>query len=450
YITGDAFAATSLTLSDFYATQNSDQNVGQSSPILDVAQSFRAGFTGQIGQVSLYLKKTGSPADKTVRIMGDSGGNPNKNNVLASGTLSSSLVTGSYGWINITFTSPANVINNANYWIMTDSSANSNNYYVWGIDSGGGFSDGAAKYSSNWSAGSPVWTAITGDLNFKIWQGGINFINGIAVYGDARANTITNSKVCGNAYYQTIDGSSLTFVNSPGSPCPTPYTLGTAYPGSSDPVPQNMPISDSNIQEWREQAEAGGVFSDSAHCAPANGVIIGPARLNCDFTVQNGKTITIKAPVWVKGNILLDTNVVVVLDASYGALSGIVMADDLANQTTVGTIRVRNNVAICGSAGYNSGNGECNPSNGSYLMFLSTYSGSGEAIALENNVKGEIFYASAGTAKIENNAEVKEIIAYKLDVENNAHVVYEQGLANAQFSSGPGASYEILEWKETE
>mgnify|MGYP001564981958 FL=1 len=147
---------------------------------------------------------------------------------------------------------------------------------------------------------------------------------------------------------------------------------------------------------------------------------------------------------------MLDTNVVVVLDASYGALSGIVMADDLANQTTVGTIRVRNNVAICGSAGYNSGNGECNPSNGSYLMFLSTYSGSGEAIALENNVKGEIFYASAGTAKIENNAEVKEIIAYKLDVENNAHVVYEQGLANAQFSSGPGASYEILEWKETE
>lgn len=450
YITGDAFAATSLAQSDSYEVQNADQNVGQSSPVLDMAQSFRASFTGQIGQISLNLKKIGSPGNKTVRIMSDSGGNPNKNGVLASGTLSSSLVTGSYGWINIVFTSPANVNNNTTYWMMIDSSASGSNYYVWGRDSGGGFANGAAKYSANWSAGSPTWTAITGDLNFRIWQGGINSISGIAVYGDARANTITNSKICGNAYYQTIDPTSLDFVNGPGSPCPTPYISGTAYPGSADPAPQNMPISDANIQDWRDQAQTGGIFSDSAHCTPANGAIIGPALLDCDFTVSNGKTVTIKAPVWVKGNILMDNNVVVVLDNSYGALSGVVMADDPANQTTIGTITARNNVVICGSAGYNAGNGDCNPSNGSYLMLLSTYSGTSKAIEVENNVEGAIFYASAGSAEIENNATVKEIIAYKLEVENNAQVVYEQGLANAQFSSGPGASYEILEWKETE
>lgn len=450
YITGDAFAATSLTQSDSHIVQNSDQSVGQSSPQLDVAQSFKASFTGQIGQISLYFKKIGAPADKTVRIMSDSGGNPNKNGILASGTLSASLVTGSYGWINVTFSLPANVNNNTTYWVMIDSSVDASKYYVWGKDSNQGFGNGVAKYSSDWSVKSPTWTTITGDLDFKIWQGGINSISGIAVYGDARANTITNSQVCGKVYYQTIDSTSLNFVNNPGSPCPTPYTPGTAYPGSSDPGPENMPISDANIQEWRDQAQAGGIFSDSAHCTPANGAVIGPARLDCDFTVENGKTITIKAPVWVKGNILMDNNVVVVLDSSYGSLSGVIMADDQNNPATVGKINTKNNTVICGSTGYNAGNGDCNLSNGSYLMLLSTYSGSDKAIKIENNVKGAIFYASAGIAAIENNTRIKEVIAYKIELENNAQVVYEQGLANAQFSSGPGASYEILEWKETE
>jgi len=51
---------------------------------------------------------------------------------------------------------------------------------------------------------------------------------------------------------------------------------------------------------------------------------------------------------------------------------------------------------------------------------------------------------------MENNAILKEVSAYKIHLKNNAEVVYETGLANVLFSSGPGGGFEIKSWMEIE
>jgi hypothetical protein len=112
---------------------------------------------------------------------------------------------------------------------------------------------------------------------------------------------------------------------------------------------------------------------------------------------------------------------------------------------------VENNVFICGSEGYNSGTNNCNASNGSYILMLSTHSGtSTNAITISNNTQGAIFYAGSGNALVSQNVSLKEVTAYKLTLENNAQITYESGLINTNFTSGPGAAWALQKgtWQE--
>ena len=460
-ITGSATVATGSSLGEQSIVQNQDQIFGQSSPVLDMAQQFSPNSltAGSLVQISFYIKKVGNPSNVTVRILTDNADKPTKT-VLASTTLNAVSVGSTYSWVPVTFSSPPTLVAATKYWMMIDTSANGSNYWIWGSDSNNGYGNGIARYSANWNASSPVWSdPITGDLAFKTSMGGqITSLNGITVYGTARANTIISSSICGDAYYKSIDSSSLTFLNSPSSPCPTPFTPGTAYPNSEDPPVVAMPISQGNIDDWEAVAGAGAVYGPgSPQCTPLTDMEIGPARLNCDWTVDNGKVITIKGPIWVNGDITLANNTVLELDSSFGNdMSTVLIADakDPPSQSTKGKISVSNNVIVCGSEGYNPATKQCYPrqtENKSYLMLLSTYSGAtGYAITIANNAVGAIFYASNGTVSVSNNAGAKEVTGYKIEMSNNSSITYESGLYDAQFSSGPGASWQIQQWQEVE
>ncbi|MDO8424313.1 MAG: choice-of-anchor R domain-containing protein, partial [bacterium] len=247
-ITGNVFVATGMAGDQSYAVYNSDQIFGKNNPVIDVAQSFVPSVSNTLVKISIYIKRVGDPNDLTVRILTDNLGSPTKT-VLASGGLEEDLVGTSFGWVDIVFSSPPNLTQGVTYWLAIDASTDNNDYWVWGKDQNQGYVSGQAKYSQDWNASNPSWTAIAGDLNFKTYMGGqATFLDKVAVLGDAHSNTITNSDVCGSAFYQTIDSSSLDFLNSPHSPaCPSPLTPGTAFPESADPPLQNMPISDSNI-----------------------------------------------------------------------------------------------------------------------------------------------------------------------------------------------------------
>ncbi|MFH0923634.1 MAG: hypothetical protein V1825_02775 [Candidatus Falkowbacteria bacterium] len=290
-------------------------------------------------------------------------------------------------------------------------------------------------------------SVITGDV---IVANGMA-LSGIVVKGNVKANSIVSSKICGDAYYQNIDATSTNFLNSPTSPtCSLPLTSGTAHPGSTDMPVETMPITIDTIRSWEEDAEAGGVYSDAAHCNPQVNISIGPAKLNCNLTGANGIKITLTGTLWVNGNIILPNNVIMELSSDYGENSGVIIADNIGNETASGVITTSNNAIICGSNGYNPLSGTCNASNGTYIMLLSTHLGATNAINISNNASGAIFYAFAGIANVSNNASVKEVTAYKLILANNATVTYESGLENATFSSGPGGGWEIISWNETE
>ncbi|MCH8889169.1 hypothetical protein IID26_01960, partial [Patescibacteria group bacterium] len=260
-ITGDAVVATGL-IEDEQARSlvcNQDQIVGQANPQIDFAQSFSPNSSGPLAKISIYIKKVGNPGSRQVKIVSDNAGSPNTITI-EEGTLNNALVGTSYGWVDVVFPTPPVLTGGTTYWIVLDAIKNNSKYWIWCSDSNNGFGNGVAKYSQDLV--NDPWTLIIGDLAFKTYTGeGISSIDGVTVDGDARANSITNSSICGDAYYQTIDAASLDFVNSPTNPtCSDPLTPGTAFPGSTDPAPLNMPISSSIITDWKSDALAGGTI----------------------------------------------------------------------------------------------------------------------------------------------------------------------------------------------
>ena len=451
-ITGDTYVATGMTLDRSWTVYNNDRVFGDAEPVIDVAQSFSTTVTAKLSQVAFYIKKYGNPSDKTIRVVADNAGSPSKTE-LASTTLVASKIGNSYGWVNYSFSSPPTLTAGTTYWVIVDTSQSSSKYFSIGKDSNNGNGNGVSKHSSDWNAGSPVWTQDSGDFNFKVWMGGVaTSLANVVVGGDAHANTIINSKICGNAYYQSIDAGSTTFLNSPTNPtCALPLTDGTGIPDSEDPAVQALPISASNIADWKADALEGGTFSDAAHCTPNTDIVLGPAKLACSFAPSGGIKIIIAGTVWVDGNITLQNGDVLELAEGYGANSGEILADKESSPSTGGIIVTDPNVHICGSAGYNEGTNTCNPSNGSYVLLLSTHSGTTtDAITISNNADGAIFYASNGSAKVAQHANLKEVTAYKLELEENASVTYESGLASASFSSGPGGGWKINSWNEVQ
>ncbi len=306
-------------------------------------------------------------------------------------------------------------------------------------------------YSDGPVIGGPAKSSkITGDV--VVANGEI--LDKMIVKGTVKANTITDSKICGDAYYQSIDSGSFDFLYDPKSPtCSSPLTDGTGYVSPDEPSAP-MPITADDIAGWKASAEAGGVYSDAAHCMPAGDIVMGPAKLDCQafggFSISNWKKLTMTGIIWVKGNITISNNGIVELDSGYGTNSGVMLADDPGNEITSGIINANNNAIVCGSEGYNSGSKTCNASNSSYLLLLSTHSGATVAIDVSNNVDGAIFYAANGIARITNNANVKEVTAYRLELSENTAVTYESGLASAAFSSGPGGGWLVNSWNETE
>lgn len=434
-ITGDATVATQVTESNQARSLvcNQDQVAGQVDPTIDFAQSFDAPDSKPFAKVSLYIKKVGSPASRSVHIVADNFGSPSAVS-LAEGTLLSSLVGTEYSWIDVTFPTPVVLTSDNTYWIVFDARRDQNRYWVWCSDSNNGYGNGVGKYSANWSAGS--WTGIIGDLTFRVFLGdGINAIDNVDITGTAKANTISNSTIGMDAYYQSLISTTVS---------------GTSYPGSPDPSPINLPISRVVIDQWKKDAGCG----EQPPVSPCNYIgdyivdedtTIGPLTISGDLDMTSvNKTLIITGMVYVKGSIDISNGSSVRCAASFGTKSCVVLSDDW--------IHVSNNGVFQGS-------GET----GSHIMFLSTLACDGSsssppcdvshhngAIDLHNNASGAIFYASDGLVNLHNGVSITEVTGYKIRLEQNAVVTYEEGLISSSFSSGPGGSWNISSWREVE
>lgn len=435
-ISANAPAASADQTNDSPASPPNSISFRNTAASEDLAQSFQISQTLPLSKIQLYINKTGTPTDATVTIRNNNSGNPGAT-IYATGTLNSSSVTGSYGWVDVTFSTNPQLSSGVTYWLVVDNSTtHASRYYTVGANNA--YTNGQAKVGQQggtWNATSPAGL----DAYFKIFLGGTQgSITGngsggsqeLAIGVDAWAHTVNNSEVTSNLYCQSGSGNNKV--------CDS-----TTKTNPVDPVPLPFAISDGNIAEWKAQAEAGTIISGDHNIA--GNVTLGPAKITGNLTFTNGATLTMTGSIWVVGTITTANEVTIKLDPGYGTNGGTLVAD--------GYINLANGTNFLGS-------GQA----GSYFLLVSTNDCDGlaatsptglpcinnSAIDVFNQVGTVIIFGSRGQIHLNNTAGAKEVTGYKLLVDNNASINYESGLANANFSSGPGGGFNIISWKEIE
>jgi hypothetical protein len=254
-----------------------------------------------------------------------------------------------------------------------------------------------------------------------------NKVQNVSVGGDVLVYSCENSSITGNLTYVTGGHSTGCSVS------------GTTTTQANEIQPENMPISASQVNDWKAEAFAGGLISNNVVITNSAQNTLGPVQIGTlsqpkNLTVTNNARLKLTGTLYVTGNITISNNAIIELDASYGSFSGVLIAD--------GKINNGNNATLRGTG-----------SAGSYILVLSTNNSvnpGSPAIMVSNNAVGAIFYASNGMIYLSNNMKAREITGYKVELNNNAEIQYESGLQNAVFTNGPGGSWSVENWKETE
>lgn len=268
------------------------------------------------------------------------------------------------------------------------------------------------------------------DNTIKVAYNG-NKIEGLEIGQDAYAHTCVDSNIGGTLNY--VSGGSY------GS-----CTYGAENNlGPSQIDPESLPISQNQIDDWKNDAEAGGIepLIGGDYEIPIGDIVyLGPAKIEGDLIINNNATLILTGIIWVDnitggGNITVNNGATIRLDqAIYGSISGVIVAD--------GKINILNGAKLQGS-----GQEE------SYLMLLSTNSSldlNDPAIDVKNTAEGAIFYTNNGLIRLRNNMNIRGATGYKIHLDNGAVIEYESGLENASFTSGPGGGWAVVSWKEIE
>jgi hypothetical protein len=302
-------------------------------------------------------------------------------------------------------------------------------YYGTQVGEGGMVMGNNSRIKGNvFSNGSVISPSDKGYIdNSVIVAGSGNKIDGLIVGGNAMAHSCVDSQITGDLTY--VSGGSI--VN-----CTAGDSI-KSRPNEIDPAP--LPISASQVAEWKEHAASGGVYPDNYVLDKETGELgpiqIGTALSPKGLTVDNGSLLKIKGTIYVTGDVIFNNNSIIELDsADYSSLSGIIVAD--------GKITIDNGAILRGS-------GE----EGSYLLILSTNSSldpTHPAIFVGNNAEGAIFYTTDGIIFLKYNMAAREVTGYKIQINNLAVVEYDSGLENANFASGPGGSWKLKSWREVE
>ncbi len=395
----------------------------------DVAQSFQVSTSTPVTSVRLYMKKVVNrddvPPNATVRITNNTNDRPG-NITLASATLQSSSVTTSYNYLTLPFTSTPVLTPGTTYWLVLDAADDKwDNYYVIGANSNS-YTNGVAKTGtyggSSWNNTSPAGL----DIFFDVFVGGqtgkITGLqnNRLTIGGDAWANTISGANVTGTMYCQASS-----YANKP---------CNTSRP---DPVQQPYPISDGNIEAWKQEAESGGtqVGNLTVGIWPTQHVTLGAKKIVGNLHVTGGGSLTIEGTLYVTGSITVDGGATVRLANSYGNNSGVIITDGRIITTGGGKFE---------------GNGVT----GNYIVLITTSTcpqgscGGNPAITLDGGAGAVVLNAQKGTARVTGGAKAKQLTAEKIIMDGGTEVRYETGLQDMNFNSGPSGSWSISSWEE--
>lgn len=262
-----------------------------------------------------------------------------------------------------------------------------------------------------------------------ISAGPAGLVDGIHATGTARAHTITDSVIDGDAYYQVISDTTVG---------------GTLNPGSADQPTTTLPISDELVAQWEADAAAGGTISSPCPYVIDTDITIGPVKITCDVTFEKSPMVDIAGMIWIMGDLTIRNSPTFRIDSSIVDESVVIIADNPSNRITSSKIDLDNANDFLGNG------------TKSYIMLLSQnesaeLGGTEPAVIVSNQVEGEVLvYAAHGEVVIRNNASLREVTAYRIRLQNIAEVIYSSGLASTIFTSGPSGGFELSSWREVE
>lgn len=160
-----------LPITESYATGTDERTIAFDSSSVRVSMGFQIPVTQKITQISVNIKRVGTPGDNLrVAIYSDSGGSPNAS--LGYVDLDKNNIGTSYADVPVIFDTPIALTADTQYHIVLtrpDAGSNSSNYYMWQGNSAGGYSYGVTK-TYNGSAWS---TDGSRDCRFAVYYTGV-------------------------------------------------------------------------------------------------------------------------------------------------------------------------------------------------------------------------------------------------------------------------------------
>ncbi len=430
-ITGNA--TVSSTLSSPAYMQNDDGAtstpsgtivVGRANDIQLMAQSFTFPTTSIVTVFSFYVKKTGSPANATLKIYNDNGGLVGSTQIGSSGSLSASQVGTSYDWVEVYPTSPITLTGGTRYWITIEYQGNNSKYYTFASNSGF-YSDGSlkTKVKTGTSWGSYVDASPSNtDLIFSMASGVPGSISGININGSADAYIVNSSNIGGSLYCQDGSGNNKA--------CDTSHPL---------PSPVNFPISAATIQSLKDRASAGTVRNSSWNIGGGTATSTpGPMKIVGDLVVSGGGSLTLNGPLYVTGAVKVEGGAHIYLASSYGSGDEFIVST-YVRLTGGGMV---SNSGTSGSYVVIIADGtDCDPLSCADSIYAGTAAGGTGSIVLM--VPNGTLDFSGGTA-------AKGAVAKTMRMSGGTTLTYEAGLASISFAASSSNAWTVQSWKEIE
>lgn len=304
--------------------------------------------------------------------------------------------------------------------------------FFYGVQAGnGGFylensSNVVGNVYSNGTVDGTGSSLITGGV---VSAGPSGLVKDIYATQSVYSHTIQNVDTDANAYYVSITGSTVG---------------GNSYPASPDQPEVDMPISDETIEDWKLAASDGGIISSPCpYTISGVTVTLGPVKINCDVTINGGADVTIGGYIWVNGSLSVSNSSNIRLDSSLGNQSSGFIVDSPLDRSSGSDVSLANSSTYYGTSDTNTNVIIVSMNNSAET------GGSNTAILVKNSVEGPLLlYAPHGKIEIQNSVQVKEATGYLINLKNSAQVIYETGLANLLFQSGPGGGFSINSWGE--
>jgi len=331
--------------------------------------------------------------------------------------------------------------------------------FNFGVQSGnGGFelTNGSSVVGNVFSNGTIEKTGggtatIYGDV---ISAGPTGHILEVIATGTARARVIEDSTISGDAYAYTLhggltEGDAYIYEKISG-----PVINGSEYAHQPEEATTTMPISDADIDAIKQDIIDTGtvIASTDPECAGGeyftdDNITLGFVKIECDLRIKkkgSATILTLTGSLWVEGDITFEGGIEVEVDASVGNRTVPVIADNESNRSTSSKIIVANSTTFTGSG-----------SPKSYVLLISQNDSAENAlgttaISLSQTTGGDLLvYASHGSIVMGNSISLKEVTGYHISLGNSAEIIYESGLVNLLFTSGPGGGFTIGGWGET-